>query len=157
VPNYMALMEDNGYDINVCRETDGQIYSMVNVNDCFHCKYARKMWVNTNILDQLGMEIPETTDEFIAVCKAFIEKYPDGIAIAGATSGWFTRVQDWLLGAYTFIPSSSYTLGVKDYVVLDTETDKMYTSMSNGRGVDEKMKENWKRKPYYMVIGKEKK
>ena len=125
VPNYMALMEENGYDINVCRETDGKIYSMVNVNDCFHCKFARKMWVNTAILDQLGMEIPETTDEFKAVCEAFLEKNPNGIAVAGATSGWFTRVQDWLLGAYTFIPSSSYTLGVKDYVVLDTETDKV--------------------------------
>lgn len=125
VPNYMKLMEENGYDINVCRETDGQIYSMVNINDCFHCKYARKMWVNTYYLDQMGMEAPTTTDEFIEVCKAFLEMKPDGIAVAGATSGWFTRVQDWLLGAYTFIPSSSYTLGVKDYVVLDTETDTM--------------------------------
>lgn len=39
----------------------------------------------------------------------------------------------------------------------DAGTDKMYTSMSNGRGMDEKMKENWKRKPYYMLVGKEKK
>lgn len=28
-------------------ETDGQIYSLLELNDCYHCKYARKMWVNT--------------------------------------------------------------------------------------------------------------
>lgn len=33
----------------------------------------------------------------------------------------------------------------------DTETDKMYTSMSNGRGITEAMKQEWNRKPYYMT------
>lgn len=38
-----------------------------------------------------------------------------------------------------------------------SETDKLYTAMANGRGVTEEMKQNWKKKPYYMVTGKEKK
>ena len=97
VPNYLAMMEKYGYDIGVTRETDGQIYSLVNVNDCFHCKYARKMWVNTYYLEQMGCEIPTTTDEFIDVCKKFLEMKPDGIAVAGAETGWFTRMQDWLM------------------------------------------------------------
>ncbi len=37
------------------------------------------------------------------------------------------------------------------------EADKQYTSMSNGRGVTEKMKQDWNRKPYYMLVGKDKK
>lgn len=37
------------------------------------------------------------------------------------------------------------------------ETDKQYTSMSNGRGVTEKMKQDWNRKPYYMLVGKDEK
>ena len=45
VPNYLKVMGD--YDLGVTRETDGKIYSMANINDCYHCKYARKMWVNT--------------------------------------------------------------------------------------------------------------
>ncbi|MBQ7797427.1 MAG: extracellular solute-binding protein [Lachnospiraceae bacterium] len=119
VPNYIKLMNDNGFSMDVCRETDGQIYSMANINDCFHCKYARKMWVNTEYLEQMGKEVPTTTEEFIDVCKAFLEMKPDGIAIGGANSGWFARVQDWLLGAYTFIPTSSGTTKVRDYVVRD--------------------------------------
>ena len=125
VPNYLAMMDKYGYDIGVTRETDGQIYSLVNVNDCFHCKYARKMWVNTYYLDQMGCEIPTTTDEFIDVCKKFLEMKPDGIAVAGAETGWFTRMQDWLMQAYTFIPTKSSTFSVRDMVALDTDTNKV--------------------------------
>lgn len=38
-----------------------------------------------------------------------------------------------------------------------SETDKLYTAMANGRGVTEKMKQDWNRKPYYMLVGKDKK
>lgn len=125
MPNYTKMMEENGYDMSIARETDGKTYSLVNVNDCYHCKYARKMWVNTYYLDQMGCEIPTTTEEFIDVCQKFLEFKPDGVAVAGANEGWFVRMQDFLMGAYTFIPSSSSTFGVKDNVVLDTDTGKV--------------------------------
>lgn len=123
VPNYLNVMKD--FDLGVTRETDGKIYSLADINDCYHCKYARKMWVNTYYLDQMGCEVPTTTDEFIDVCKKFLEMKPDGIAVAGANEGWFTRMQDWLMGAYTFVPAKSETLVVRDYVALDTDTSKV--------------------------------
>lgn len=125
MPNYTKLVEENGYDMSITVETDGQVYSLVNINDCYHCKFARKMWVNTYYLDQIGCEIPTTTDEFIDVCQKFLEFKPDGVAVAGAEEGWFSRMQDFLLGAYTFIPSSSNTFGVKDYVALDSDTGEI--------------------------------
>ena len=114
VPNYLKVMEE--YNLDVTRETDGQIYSLAEINDCFHCKYARKMWVNTYYLDQMGVEVPTTTEEFMEVCKKFLEFKPDGIAIAGAETGWFTRMQDWLMGAYTFIPVATSTFRSDDYI-----------------------------------------
>lgn len=123
VPNYLNVMKD--FDLGVTRETDGKIYSLADINDCYHCKYARKMWVNTYYLDQMGCEVPTTTDEFIDVCKKFLKMKPDGIAVAGANEGWFTRMQDWLMGAYTFVPAKSETLVVRDYVALDTDTSKV--------------------------------
>ena len=110
MPNYMKMMSQ--FDINVTRETDGKIYSLANINDCFHCKYARKMWVNTRLLGEIGCEIPTTTEEFKDVCQKFVEKFPDGVAVAGADTGWFVRMQDWILGAYTFIPSSTNKLAL---------------------------------------------
>ena len=117
MPNYMKMMSQ--FDINVTRETDGKIYSLANINDCFHCKYARKMWVNTRLLADIGCEVPTTTEEFKDVCQKFVDKYPDGVAIAGADTGWFVRMQDWILGSYTFIPSSTNKLA------LDKTTNKV--------------------------------
>lgn len=137
VPNYLKMMEQ--YDIGVTRETDGQIYSLANINDCYHCKYARKMWVNTYYLEQIGCEVPTTTDEFIDVCKKFLEFKPDGIAVAGAQEGWFTRMQDWLMQAYTFIPTKSQTFNVRDYVALDSDTGKI-TSVATSDAYKEALK-----------------
>lgn len=125
MPNYTKLIADNGYDMSVAVETDGQTYSLVNINDCYHCKFARKMWVNQNYLDEMGVEIPETTDEFIDVCQKFLEYKPDGVAVSGATEGWYANMQNFLLGAYTFIPSTSSTFSVMDYVVLNSDTGEM--------------------------------
>ena len=125
MPNYTKLIEENGYDMSVAVETDGQTYSLVNINDCYHCKYARKMWVNTKYLEEMGCEIPTTTDEFLDVCRKFLEYKPAGVAVAGANSGWFANAQNFLLGAYTFIPTTSETFNVMDYVVLDSDTDQV--------------------------------
>lgn len=31
------------------RETDGHIYQLAGLNECYHCQYARKMWVNDTL------------------------------------------------------------------------------------------------------------
>jgi len=123
VPNYLKVMEN--YDLGVTKEADGKIYSLAEINDCYHCTYARRMWVNKYYLDQMGVEIPKTTEEFAEVCKKFKEFKPEGIAVAGAQKGWFTRMQDWLMGAYTFMPTSSNTTDVRDGVVLNKDTSKV--------------------------------
>ena len=46
--------------------TDGNIYSMPNINDCYHCRDPRKLWINKPWLDALGLAMPKTTDEFEA-------------------------------------------------------------------------------------------
>ncbi|MDG0809226.1 extracellular solute-binding protein [Cohnella rhizosphaerae] len=57
---------------------DGNIYGLPSINECFHCTYSHKMWINQKWLDQLGLQMPKTTDEFYAVLKAFKEKDPNG-------------------------------------------------------------------------------
>ena len=118
VPNYLKLMENYGLDMT--REVDGKIYSLATMNECYHCNYGRKMWVNTYYLDQIGCEIPTTTEEFKDVCQKFLEFKPDGIAVMGCEKGWFSRMQDWIMGAYTLVPNASATLGSRDFVLADT-------------------------------------
>lgn len=113
MPNYMNMYGDK---LDLSRETDGQIYSLISENDCYHCSYGRKMWINTKHLEEMGVEMPTTTDEFLEVCKKFKEYKPDGIAVAGSApgKGWYSEFENFLMGSFILPPSSSYTLSVRD-------------------------------------------
>ncbi len=87
---------------------DGHIYSMPEINQCYHCTYQTKMWINKVWLDNLGMKIPATTDEFYETLKAFKEKDPnrngkkDDIPMAGAQkSGWENEIEKFLMNSFT--------------------------------------------------------
>lgn len=131
VPNYLKMMEN--FDINVTRETDGQIYSLADMNVCYHCQYGRKMWVNQRYLEEMGCEIPTTTDEFYEVCKKFMEYKPNGVAVAGAAQGWFSRMQDWLINAFVRMPGKSYTLNVRDTVAMNKDSGEMVCVATDDR------------------------
>ena len=113
MPNYMKRYGDK---LDISRESDGKIYSLIAENDCYHCSYARKMWINTKYLDEIGVEKPTTTDEFIEVCKKFKEYKPDGVAVLGSAPGksWYGEAEDYFMGSFILPPSKSYTLGVRD-------------------------------------------
>lgn len=124
VPNYLKMMEQYG-GLDITREADGHIYSLANINVCYHCQYGRKMWINQRYLEEMGCEIPTTTDEFYEVCQKFLEYKPDGIAVAGAATGWYSRMQDWLINAFVLMPGTSYTTGYRDTVALNTDTNEI--------------------------------
>lgn len=117
-PEYLKMFKDQ---LDLSRESDGKIYSLLATNDCYHCKYADKMWINTKYLDELGVDMPTTTDEFYDVCKKFLEKYPNGIALAGTApgSGWHSDFQEWLMGSFLLYPGRSYTTSAYDYTAVD--------------------------------------
>lgn len=113
MPNYMKLYGDR---LDLSRETDGQIYSLIAENDCYHCSYGRKMWINTKHLEEMGVEMPTTTDEFLEVCNKFKEYKPDGIAVLGSApgQGWYSEFENFLMGSFILPPSTSYTLDRRD-------------------------------------------
>src|SRR5690606_12840590 len=78
------LIEEQGYYIKEVFEgspqvkplitsPDGNIYGLPQVNECFHCFYSQKMWINQTWLDNLNLELPQTTEEFFNVLMAFKE------------------------------------------------------------------------------------
>lgn len=94
---------------------DGHIYSLPEVNQCYHCTYPTKMWVNKVWLDNLNLKIPETTEEFYEMLKAFKEGDPnrngkrDEIPMAGAQkSGWENTVEKFLLNSFSYYNLDMY-------------------------------------------------
>lgn len=90
---------------------DGNIYALPMPNDCYHCSMIQKMWVYKPWLDKLGMQPPTTIDEFYDMLKAFKTQDPNGngladeIPMAGSPKGWETRVDRFLMNAFTYNPS----------------------------------------------------
>ena len=92
---------------------DGQIYSLPNVDGTLHVQYAMKLWINTHWLDNLGLEMPTTTDEFYEVMKAFKELDANGngdpndeIPLSTVTSGAGTQIDGFLMNPFQLTPEN---------------------------------------------------
>lgn len=83
------LIEEYGYYTNQVFEQspyaytdaiapDGNIYALSQVNEAYHMTLRNKMWINTEWLDALGLEMPTTTDELLDVLIAFRDDDPNG-------------------------------------------------------------------------------
>ncbi len=73
---------------------DGNRYSFPSLEGtCYHCTMSHKMWVYMPWLEELGLDVPETTEEFYQMLAAFRNEDPnntgqsDTIPMTGAESG----------------------------------------------------------------------
>jgi putative aldouronate transport system substrate-binding protein len=99
------------YDETVLKQitaTDGNVYGLPSYNECYHCSYSAKFWINQSWLDRLGMEIPTTTDELYNVLSAFKEEDANGngesgdeIPLAGSL-GWHGSVDEYIMTSFIY-------------------------------------------------------
>ena len=109
MPNLQKAYEDNpGYQ-GLMTMLDGHMYSLPTVNQCYHCTIATKMWINQQWLDNLGLAMPTTTDEFYDVLVAFRDNDPNGngvqdeIPLAGAyINGWNTNSDLFIMNSFNY-------------------------------------------------------
>ncbi|MHA7966559.1 extracellular solute-binding protein [Paenibacillus sp. CAU 1782] len=130
--NFKEILSQNESLKGRMTATDGKIYALPSINDCFHCNYSQKMWINQTWLDKLNLEMPTTTDEFYNVLKAFKEQDPNGngladeIPLAGATDGWRTNVDSFIMNAFAYDtgmwnPLKTYMSGQTVSTIVDSE------------------------------------
>lgn len=72
-----------GEDIFTPFTSDGELYALPSTNNGYQYPV---LWVRQDWLDALGLDMPTTRDEIVAVAKAFMEKDPGGNG-AGKTVG----------------------------------------------------------------------
>lgn len=79
-PNLTALMEENPEIEKAITFPDGNIYSLPSIieEDFISVRLASRPWINQDWLDELGMEMPETTEEFYEYLVAVKELDPLG-------------------------------------------------------------------------------
>ena len=88
---------------------DGEIFSLAGVNECYHCLYCGRAWINQTWLDNLGLDYPETTEDFVNVLRAFKEQDANGngdpndeIPMLGISGMWRASCYDFLLGSFVY-------------------------------------------------------
>ncbi|MCL2699764.1 MAG: extracellular solute-binding protein [Defluviitaleaceae bacterium] len=109
-PNLQKIFESNpGYE-GLLTMTDGNIYCMPNINQCYHCTMYTKMWINQAFLNNVGKAVPTTTDELLDALRAFRDMDANGNGdpndelpfIAAALNGWGNYVEYFLMNSFTF-------------------------------------------------------
>lgn len=107
-PNIKKAFKDIPYLEKAITAPDGNIYAIPSVNECYHCQFSAKMWVNTKWLQKLGLSAPKTTDDFYNMLKAFKEKDPNGngkadeIAFTGSPTGWHTDIETFVMNSFVY-------------------------------------------------------
>ena len=114
------MIEQYGYEIPKAYEAnnllpgavttpDGEIFALAGVNECYHCLYCGRAWINQTWLDNLGLDYPETTEDFVNVLRAFKEQDANGngdpndeIPMLGISGMWRASCYDFLLGSFVY-------------------------------------------------------
>ena len=92
---------------------DGNIYGFVTANECYHCQAYPKLWYNTEWLESLGLEEPQTTEELKEVLLAVKNSDYNGngkadeIPLTGSKD-WDCQLEWYLLNS--FVPVDKDTL-----------------------------------------------
>lgn len=104
MPNFMAYVKEKPELWSQITQADGHIYGLPTINDCYHCKYRNKMWVNMRHLRELNLQVPTTTEDLRQVMQAYKKAHPQGIPMSGSIDGWGHQFYDWITNAFILDP-----------------------------------------------------
>ena len=98
--------------------SDGNIYAIPAVDSAGvgHVNCAMKYWINEQWLANLGLKMPETTEEFKNVLLAFKNDDPNGngiadeIPLSGCINSWNADPYLFLLNAFGYFDTNYYYL-----------------------------------------------
>ena len=121
--NLKERWADNPQIKEMMTSPDGNIYGIpaMDSGGMPHGTISYKLWMNTEWLKNVGMDMPETTEEFRQVLQAFKEQDANGngdpndeIPLSGATGTWAADIYLFLLNAFDYFNPDNGYLKLKD-------------------------------------------
>jgi putative aldouronate transport system substrate-binding protein len=120
-PNVQKAFDETPELRDLATAPDGVIYGMPQWNECFHCSYGAKLWMNSDWLEKLGLSMPTTTEEMREALRAFKTRDPNGngqadeIPLSGSTSD---TLLPYFMNAFLYDPQAGNahpsTLAMRD-------------------------------------------
>ncbi|MDR6612133.1 ABC transporter substrate-binding protein [Leifsonia sp. 1010] len=77
-PDIQKALDSNPDYKAMATSPDGKIYGLPQLAETLHIQYPSKLWMNTEWLKKLGLQMPKTTDEMTKVLEAFKNGDPNG-------------------------------------------------------------------------------
>lgn len=77
-PDIEAAFDETPAFERLATAPDGKVWGLPMWNDCYHCSYPAKFWINSDWLEAVGMAMPTTPDEMFDVLMAFKNEDPNG-------------------------------------------------------------------------------
>ena len=115
-PNITAASEETGVDVaSYISNADGEIYGLPRWEESKGAQVFKKLWVYKPWLDALGLDVPETAQEFYEACELVTKTDLNGngkqdeVAIWGA--GWTGNYSGWfggLMSPYIYAYDDNY-------------------------------------------------
>ena len=82
MPNLTAILADRPETKKVITSAEGEIVTIPRMTDMEGWYLESPLWINKKWLDNLGLSVPTTIDEFTNVLRAFATKDPNGNGVA---------------------------------------------------------------------------
>ncbi|MCD9021662.1 extracellular solute-binding protein [Cohnella silvisoli] len=131
-PHVKQAMVDHPDLKSLITAPDGNIYGLVSYTQCFHCSYPNKLWLNTEWLKKLNLEMPKTTEEFKKVLEAFKNDDPNGngkkdeVPLSGSIEDYGVRIIPYLMNGFVY------------------DDDRNYLNLTGGKVESAAIKPEWK-------------
>jgi putative aldouronate transport system substrate-binding protein len=114
-PNIKATLASNATFKSMTVAPDGKIWGLPQLNECYHCSYGNKMWINSSWLKKLNIAAPKTTDDFKNMLVTFQTKDANGDGkpdevLGGATMDYGTRPIPYLMNGFIYDDDRTYLI-----------------------------------------------
>ncbi len=107
MPNLTAMLDKYPGAWESITMSDGNIYNMPQIGANLHSTSSYKMWINQTWLDNLGLDMPTTTEQFKEVLIAFRDQDANGngnpndeVPMSGSLSGWNNDPMPFLVNSF---------------------------------------------------------
>lgn len=77
-PDIQKVLDSNADYKAMATSPDGKIYGLPQLAETLHIQYPSKLWMNTDWLKKLNLQMPKTTEEMTKVLEAFKSGDPNG-------------------------------------------------------------------------------
>jgi len=107
-PNIQKVLDEHPYYASMATAPDGNIYGLPQLNECYHCTYPNKYWINNTWLEELGLEMPKTHEEFKSVLAAFKTQDPNGngkedeVPLSGQADIFHGSIMPFLMNGFIY-------------------------------------------------------